>query len=388
MTTETKPTPQTIGAGPRTTGVLPYQVLAALIRSGEITAEQPIVAEQVQPASLDLRLGTVAYRLQASFLPGPGRTVHERLDSLAPHRIDLTEGALLERGCVYVVPLIETLALGPSLSGVANPKSSTGRLDVFTRLITDKAADFDVVTRGYQGPLYAEIFPRTFSIIVRTGSRLNQLRLTRGSPDVRESELRRLLTDEAVVDRSLSEQEISTLWRGVPLSVDLAGIHGTDLVGYKARPHAPLIDLDRVRHYDPADFWEPIHRTADKSIILNPEDFYILASREAVSVPLDHAAEMVPYDAFTGEFRAHYAGFFDPGFGHASVDASGTRAVLEVRSHGVPFTIEDGQLVGRLKYEHLTDVPDQLYGRESGSSYQRQGLALSKHFRDWPDRLV
>ena len=388
MTTQTKSTPQAADTEQRSTGVLPYQVLAALIRSGEIAADQPITSEQVQPASLDLRLGTVAYRLQASFLPGPQRTVHERLGTLCPHRVDLTEGALLERGCVYVVPLLESLALGPSLSGVANPKSSTGRLDVFTRLITDQAADFDVVTRGYQGPLYAEIFPRTFSVIARTGSRLNQLRLTRGSPEVRESELRRLLEDEAVLDRSLSEAEISTLWRGVPLSVDLAGKHGSDLVGYKAKPHAPLIDLDRVRHYDPAEYWDPIHRTVDNSIILNPEDFYILASKEAVSVPLDHAAEMVPYDAFTGEFRAHYAGFFDPGFGHAAVDASGTRAVLEVRSHGVPFTIEDGQLVGRLKYEHLTDIPDQLYGMESGSSYQRQGLALSKHFRDWPDRLL
>jgi dCTP deaminase len=385
MTTETRSTPQPADTGRRSTGVLPYQVLAALIRSGEIAAEQPIIPEQVQPASLDLRLGAVAYRVQASFLPGPQRTVHERLDALSPHRIDLSEGALLERGCVYVVPLLESLALSPNLSGVANPKSSTGRLDVFTRLITDQAADFDVVTRGYQGPLYAEIFPRTFSVIARTGSRLNQLRLTRGSPEVRESELRRLLDDEAVLDRSLSEAEITTLWRGVPLSVDLAGFLGSDLVGYKAKPHAPLIDLDRVNHYDPANHWEPIRRSADKSIILNPEDFYILASKEAVSVPLDHAAEMVPYDAFTGEFRAHYAGFFDPGFGHAAVDASGTRAVLEVRSHGVPFIIEDGQLVGRLKYEHLTDMPDQLYGKESGSSYQRQGLALSKHFRDWPD---
>lgn len=387
MTTQAEPIPETTDADRRSTGVLPYQVLAALIRGGEIAADQPITSEQLQPASLDLRLGTVAYRVQASFLPGPERTVYDRIDELCLHRFDLTEGALLERGCVYVVPLLESLALGPSLSGVANPKSSTGRLDVFTRLITDQAVDFDVVIRGYQGPLYAEIFPRTFSVIARTGSRLNQLRLTRGSPEVRDSELRRLLENEEVLDRTLSEQEISTLWRGVPLSVDLVGIDGSDLVGYKAKPHAPLIDLDRVRHYDPADYWDPIHQTSDKSIILNPEDFYILASREAVSVPLDHAAEMVPYDAFTGEFRAHYAGFFDPGFGHASVDAAGTRAVLEVRSHGVPFTIEDGQLVGRLKYEHLTDVPDQLYGMESGSSYQRQGLTLSKHFREWLNRL-
>lgn len=375
-------------AASRTTGVLPYQSLAACIRSGEIAADEQITSEQLQPASLDLRLGPVAYRLQASFLPGPGRAVQDRIDDCCLHTIDLTDGALLERGCVYIVPLQETLALSPALSGVANPKSSTGRLDVFTRLITDGAPDFDVVTRGYQGPLYAEIFPRTFSVIVRTGTRLNQLRLTRGSPDVGEAALKRLMSSEAVLDRDLTEQEVSTLYRGVPLSVDLAGIGDTNLVGYKAKPHAPLIDLDNVDHYDPTQYWEPIVRNDAKNVILNPDDFYILASKEAVSVPVDHAAEMVPYDAFTGEFRAHYAGFFDPGFGHADVDASGTRAVLEVRSYGVPFIIEDGQLVGRLKYEHLTDVPDQLYGAESGSSYQRQGLALSKHFRPWPERFL
>jgi dCTP deaminase len=375
-------------AASRQTGVLPYQSLAACVRSGEIAADLPITSEQLQPASLDLRLGKVAYRLQASFLPGPEHTVQDRIDSCCLHTIDLTEGALLERGCVYIVPLLENLVLSPALSGVANPKSSTGRLDVFTRLITDQAPDFDIVTRGYQGPLYAEIFPRTFSVIVRTGTRINQLRLTRGSPDVREAELKRLMNSEPVLDRDLTEKEKSTLFRGVPLSVDLSGIGGSSLVGYKAKPHAPLIDLDQVGHYDPTEYWEPILRNDTSTVILNPDDFYILASKEAVSVPMDHAAEMVPYDAFAGEFRAHYAGFFDPGFGHADVGAAGTRAVLEVRSYGVPFMIEDGQLVGRLKYEHLTDVPDQLYGAESGSSYQRQGLALSKHFSAWPERFV
>ena len=385
MTDRAYPLPINPVAGARTTGVLPYQALTALVRDGEITSEAPIRSEQVQPASLDLRLGQVAYRVQASFLPGPERTMRQRIDDYCLHKIDLEPGALLERGCVYIVQLLESLSLSDSLAGVANPKSSTGRLDVFTRLITDQAADFDVVPRGYHGPLYAEIFPRTFSVIARTGTRLNQLRLTRGSPEVRQTELRRLVDNEAVLDRDLTDREIGTLYRGVPLSVDLSGIGGSRLVGYKAKPHAPLIDLDKVRHYDPVEYWEPICHTPQQSVILNPEDFYILASKEAVSVPVDHAAEMVPYDAFTGEFRAHYAGFFDPGFGHADVDAAGTRAVLEVRSHGVPFVIEDGQLVGRLKYEHLTDVPDRLYGVESGSSYQRQGLALSKHFRDWPD---
>ncbi len=369
----------------RDTGVLPYQALAALTRTGEIAATQPIETAQLQPASLDLRLGPVAWRVRASFLPGENRTVAQQIENFGLHEIDLAGGALLERGCVYVVPLLESLALSPALSGIANPKSSIGRLDVFTRLITDQGADFDTVPRGYQGPLYAEIFPRTFSIIARTGSRLNQLRLVRGSADVREAELKRLLEDRAVLDRSLSERETATLFRGVPLSVDLAGIGGSDLIGYKARPHAPLVDLDRIAHYDPTLYWEPIYRSAEGSVVLNPEDFYILASREAVSVPVDYAAEMVPYDAFAGEFRAHYAGFFDPGFGAEQAGAAGTRAVLEVRSHGVPFAIEDGQLVGRLKYEHLTDTPDRIYGSASGSSYQLQGLQLSKHFQKWPD---
>jgi len=367
----------------RDTGVLPYQSLTALIRDGEICGLQPLTSQQVQPASIDLRLGSTAYRMRASFLPGPERTVKQQIELSSLHEMDLTVGALFETGCVYIVPLLETLSLSEGLSGVANPKSSTGRLDIFTRLITDYAPDFDVVTRGYHGPLYAEIFPRTFSIIARTGTKLNQLRLSRGTSDIREAELKRLMRDQKVLDRDLTEREESTLFRGVPLSVDLGGIGDTDLVGFKAKPYAPLIDVDKLGHYNPTDYWDPIYCDGDRSIILNPDDFYILASKESVSVPVDCAAEMVPYDAFTGEFRAHYAGFFDPGFGHADVGAAGTRAVLEVRSYGVPFIMEDAQLVGRLKYEHLTDTPDQLYGLESGSSYQRQGLALSKHFRPW-----
>jgi dCTP deaminase len=367
----------------RDTGVLPHQSLAALIRDGEIKGEQAVSSQQVQPASIDLRLGTTAYRMRASFLPGPKCTVREKIERFGLHQIDLTDGAVLETGCVYLVPLLESLSLSDGISGVANPKSSTGRLDVFIRLVTDHAPDFDVVARGYNGPLYAEIFPRTFSIIARTGTRLNQLRLNRGAPEVREAELKRLMQDQPVLDRTLTDREASTLFRGVPLSVDLAGIGDSDLVGYKAKPHAPLMDVDKVGYYNPIDFWDPIYCDEDSNIILNPDDFYILASKESVSVPIDYAAEMVPYDAFTGEFRAHYAGFFDPGFGHSDVGASGTRAVLEVRSYGVPFIIVDGQLVGRLKYEHLTDRPDQLYGVDSGSSYQRQGLALSKHFLPW-----
>ena len=364
-------------------GVLPYQALRALVRSGEIAADEPIADAQVQPASLDLRLGSVAWRVRASFLPGAKRTVARRIEDLGLHRIDLSRDAVLEKGCVYVVPLQERLTLGERIGGFANPKSSTGRIDLFTRLIADHAVDFDAVPTGYAGPLYAEIFPRAFSVVVRKGSRLNQLRFVRGTPGIGALGLRHMLDDHSLLDRALSETEMRTLARGVPLSVDLAGIGGSDLIGFCARKHAPLIDVDAVGAYDPREYWEPIRRSDSRAIILDPDDFYILASRESVAVPVDVAAEMVPYDALTGEFRAHFAGFFDPGFGLREAGGAGTRAVLEVRPYGVPFLIEDGQLVGRLKYERLTDRPDRLYGQGIGSSYQSQGLALSRHFRPW-----
>jgi dCTP deaminase len=309
--------------------------------------------------------------------------VSERIDDLGLHRIDLSGSAVLEKGCVYIVQLQERLALGERIGGFANPKSSTGRIDLFTRLIADRAVDFDAVPPGYAGPLYAEIFPRAFSVVVRKGSRLNQLRFVRGTPGITAAALRHLLDEQPLVDRRLSETEMRTLARGVPLSVDLAGIGGSDLIGFRARKHAPLIDVDAIAAYDPREYWEPIRRSESPGIILDPDDFYILASRESVAVPVDVAAEMVPYDALTGEFRAHFAGFFDPGFGLREAGGAGTRAVLEVRPYGVPFLIEDGQLVGRLKYERLTDRPDRLYGQGIGSSYQSQGLALSRHFRPW-----
>ncbi len=362
------------------TGLLPAQHLRALIeQSREIRALEPIEPEQIQPASLDLRLGDVAYRVRASFLPGASASVQEKIDAFAMHRFPLDEsGAVLEKGCVYVVPLMESLALKKRTSAIANPKSSIGRIDVFTRLITDYGTEFDRVRVNYHGPLYAEIAPRTFSILVRRGDRLNQIRIKRGAPPPSDDAMRRLHAREGLVDPG-DEAEIRN---GVPITVDLAGRDG-GLIGYRARKHAGLIDLRRIHHYRPADFWHALHATAERALILDPGEFYILASREAVRVPADHAAEMLAYDTAMGEFRVHYAGFFDPGFGHAEADGEGTRAVLEVRSHEVPFVLEDGQRVGRLIYERLIARPDRLYGAGIGSSYQRQGLALSKHFRQF-----
>ncbi len=365
------------------TGVLPSQSIRALIAQGGILADAKVEDAQIQPASLDLRLGTVAHRVQASFLPGGAATVEDKITQFGLHALDITEGAVLETGCVYIVPLQESLNLENRLSAIANPKSSTGRLDIFTRLITDNGVEFDRVRDGYCGPLYAEISPRTFSIVVRTGARLNQLRLKKGRFSYSERALRRLNQEVGLVEAGPATLDLKD---GIPFTVDLEGDPKTGLVGFRARKNSGLIDVDRKDQYDPVEFWEPIYRGKDPTIILNPDDFYILASREAVTVPADHAAEMVAYDTLVGEFRVHYAGFFDPGFGDDAAGGGGSRAVLEVRSHDVPFMIEHGQILGRLVYERLTEPPDRIYGQGIGSSYQRQGLQLGKHFTPWPAR--
>ncbi len=359
-----------------TTGLLPSQEIRALIGAREIRASQEIREEQIQPASLDLRLGSQAWRVRSSFLPGPGTSVEDRLASFGMHRIDLKQPAVLEKGCVYVVPLVESLALRSRTSGIANPKSSIGRLDVFTRLITDNSAVFDQVALGYKGPMFAEISPRTFSIVVREGTSVSQLRLRRGSPPVTDTAIRRLHETIRLVDAGEGQADID---EGIAVTVDLHA-EGARPVGWRARRHTDLIDLGRIDHYDPHEFWEPVHPDGRGTVVLNPGDFYILASKEAVTVPPDHAAEMRPYDTRVGEFRVHYAGFFDPGFGFERA-GEGSRAVLEIRSFEVPFALRDGQLVGRLVYERLTAVPDKLYGAGIGSSYQRQGLQLAKQFR-------
>lgn len=360
------------------TGILPSQALRQLIRTKAIRSVDDIEETQIQPSSLDLRLGATAYRVRASFLPGPETSVQARIDQYAMHEIDLTPGAVLEKGCVYVVPLMEALDLHHDIYGIGNPKSSIGRLDVFTRLITDRAVEFDQVRPNYHGPLYAEICPLAFSIVVRRGSRLGQLRLKRGSPVYGSEKLRALF--QAVRDPEAELADTDDIYRGgFPITVDIAGAATDGLIGYKARKHAPLLDVDRIAHYRVVDFWEPVQAGADQSLILDPDDFFILASRERITVPSDHAAEMVAYDTQVGEFRIHYAGFFDPGFGQKD-EGGGTRAVLEVRAHEVPFCMTHGQLVGRLVYERLATEPDKVYGGNIGSSYQQQGLTLSKHF--------
>jgi dCTP deaminase len=369
------------GAAPPRTGILPYQQLRAMLREHEIVSlAAEIGADQVQPASLDLRLGPTAYRVRASFLPGRHATVMERIEQLDGYAIDLASGAVLEKGCVYVVPLMEQLALGSAggITGFANPKSSTGRLDILTRLMTDRSEAFDQVERGYQGPLYIEIAPRTFSIVVRAGTRLNQIRFRRGSPQIAASEIQRLQGEGQLVQGEDARPNLRE--RLVGVTIDLEGAGPGTLIGYRAKKHTDRIDIDRVAHYDPYDFWEPITFRHHRSIVLDPNEFYVLVTREAVRVPPDYAAEMVAYDTAVGEFRVHYAGFFDPGFGWDSAGGP-CRAVLEVRSHEVPFMLEHGQTVGWLRYERMMARPDRLYGAAIGSAYLNQGLALAKQFR-------
>jgi dCTP deaminase len=360
------------------TGVLPSQRLRELVGS-EILVETPLEPDQIQPSSLDLRLGDVAWRVRASFLSGGRATVEGKIRELGMHTIDLADGAVLERGCVYIVPLQEELRLPADLAGIANPKSSTGRLDIFTRVITDYGTEFDRIPKGYKGRLYAEVSPRTFSVVVRPGSRLCQMRLRRGSPQFGKDTLERLHEKYRLVDTP--EGAASIRDDSIAFTLDLEAEGAGSLVGYKAKQHADVIDVDKKGALDPDDFWEPIQARSGHGLILNPDDFYILATRERVKVPPEHAAEMVAYDTLIGEFRVHYAGFFDPGFGWSASNDAGSRAVLEVRSHEVPFLLEHGQIMGRLRYERLTHVPDKLYGADLGSHYQGQALTLSKHFR-------
>jgi len=360
----------------RSTGILPDRAIAALLSSGALASSRPLDADQIQPASLDLRLGEKAYRVRASFLPGPGRRVGDKLERLKLHEIDLTGGAVLETGCVYIVPLLESLALPAAIAASANPKSSTGRLDIFTRVMTDFGAEFDKIAAGYRGGLYLEVSPRTFPIVARTGSRLSQIRFRTGNAILTEPEL----ADLHRTDTLVAADQPSVTGGGIALSIDLEG-DANGLVGYRGKHHTGLIDVDRRGAQDVAEFWEPLHAHPDRELILDPDEFYILVSREAVHVPPAYAAEMTPFDPLVGEFRVHYAGFFDPGFGHSAAGGTGSRAVLEVRSHEVPFILEHGQTVGRLVYEHMLERPGALYGSDLGSNYQAQGLKLSKHFR-------
>jgi dCTP deaminase len=370
-------------------GVLPYQALRAAVADGWIRAAVPVADGQFQPASLDLRLGPVASQLRASFLPFR-ETVEDRLRAAEPadsdlviDRLSLEAGATLQRGSVYLVPLLESLALPPGLRGRCNPKSTTGRLDIFTRVITDATPRFDEIQAGYQGPLYLEVSPQSFPVRVQAGQSLNQLRLLSGPTLIPDAELAAvyraapLLYDDD--DRPIP-LERAVFNDGLCMGVDLSGRQTGGIIGYRAHPNPPAVDLARVDHYDPAEFWEPIKRPGRDAYILEANRFYILVSKERIRVPPEYAAEMVVYDAGAGEIRTHYAGFFDPGFGYGDGRVLGTKVVMEVRAREVPFMVYDGQISFKVLFERLAGRTQRLYGVGLPSSYQHQTLTLSKHF--------
>jgi len=391
----------------RTKGILPIQKLKTLRDLNILDAhpDYPIQEDQFQPNSLDLRLGEVAYRVRCSFLP-EDETVQQKLDKLEQYSFSLKDGAVLEENCVYIIPLLEELNLPKShysiqqghsvndskdngilhslvnITAKANPKSSTGRLDVFTRVITDYSHRFEEISAGYQGKLYLEVVPKSFSIKVKTGQRLNQLRIRHGIEIVPDQDLLRihdhepLLFNEAVEPVSMEQIKVN---RGLFMSVQLKGEEG-EIIGYKAKKHSNYLDLSLIGHYEVEEFWEPIYASKEPRFILEPEAFYIFASKERIRVPANLACEMMAYDTGSGELRTHYAGFFDSGFG-GTIDDRGARAVLEVRSHDVPFMIEDGQTLFSMQFEPNTEIPQIVYGQDISSNYQGQGLKLGKHFK-------
>ena len=360
-------------------GVLPRQALRVLIDQGHISATIEIPDRNIQPASIDLTLGDVAYRLRCSFLPGTS-LVREKLSEYAMDEIDLTgKGAVLEQNRPYLIPLKERLRLPKGIRGRTNPRSSTGRLDVFTRVITDMGGHFDEVRDGYEGELFLEVVPMSFTIKVRTGITLNQLRLMSGIARLSDEELLDLSTRDPIIYPGDSSEpgDLAVVSDGLFLSVDLSG---KSFVGYRAKKSTALLDLDLSNAYEVGDFWERVEPSSGK-LILGAGEFYLLVSRERVRIPPDYAAEMAAYDPTSGELRTHYAGFFDPGFGDVSDGPAGTPAVLEVRAHDVPFSLEHGQRLCKLTFERMAARPDELYGAAIGSRYQRQKLALGRQFR-------
>ena len=362
-------------------GVLSTKWLRDAVADGIIFSGTGIPEESYQPASLDLRLGTTAHRLQCSFLPSPG-TLSKKLSDLTLGEIDIRGGAILERKRPYLIQLLEGLRLPEGIHARTNPKSSTGRLDIFTRVITNDSDRFDDITDGYEGPLYLEVFSRSFPIKVQTQLSLNQIRLFKGDSRLDKGEVQSLHKSNPIVFPKPGQHGQSmpvTEDNSVGLSVDLIGT--CDGIGFRAKKNGGLLDLSKPITHDPGAFWEPIFADRGQSLILEPEDFYILCSAESVSIPPQLTAEMAAYDASSGELRSHYAGFFDPGFGYGEDGRlGGIQPVLEVRAHDVPFMIAPGQKVATLTFERMVQPPEEWYGPKVGSSYQQTGRVLSKYF--------
>ena len=382
--------PEVTARQPSGDGILPSQEIRHFVETGIIRSSRDISEDQIQPASIDLRLWHEAYRVRASFLPGKSTTLlHKaKANGMLDKKIEISDPTLLEPNVVYIIPLMESLALPSDVYGISNPKSTTGRLDIFTRLITEPGDEFERVRKGYSGSLYLEVVSRSFPIVVQAGMKLNQLRFGRGRfAPAGDARLKQLAQDELLWDSDEDGSGQANVDRGLRITVDLQG-DGSDIVAYQAKACAPPIELAKINHYDAREFWNPIYRNDKRQHVLVPGGFYILVSKERVRVPPDLAAEMLPYDLATQEFRVHYAGFFDPGFGYgAKGETPGTKAVLEVRANEMPILLEDGQFVGRLHYYKMAATPDRVYGGPIGSSYQQQGLTLSKQFKREPQYI-
>ncbi len=364
-------------------GILTYNLLKDIVKQGVVRCETPVEEVQYQPASLDVRLGKIAYRIQSSFVPG-NRTVDDVLQGLLMYPIDLESNGILEKNQVYLVPLMESLCLSQHLRVRANPKSTTGRLDMLARVISDYNSRFDEIRAGYRGKLYLEVVPKSFTVRVKPGLSLNQLRFIQGDYLIDDPELKALYQREPLLydaeDQPIGLDQ-ADIQDGLLMSVDLQGEKNQGIIGYKAKKNSDIVDLSRIGYYDVADFWEPICRHKEDQLILEPEEFYLLRSKEKVRIPPDCSAEMVAYDIGAGEFRVHYAGFFDPGFGYGAGNIPGTYAVLEVRSHEVPYRISHGQPFCKIQYGRNIEAPQVLYGSGTTSNYQRQRLSLSKQFK-------
>jgi len=367
-------------------GYLPCQLIEQVHRQGMIRSQETILASQIQPVSMDLRLGPKAYRIQCSFLP-ENAPVETKLKEVSLYDFDITDGGILEKNAIYLIPLMEELSLSSSLCGLANPKSSTGRLDMFTRVIVDGGHRFDEIPLGYKGKLYLEIISRSFPVKIHAGLSLNQLRLANVSSQSLDKKklVLKYRNNPILFDRSgfsIPVDEVK-VEEGIYVSVDVSGDQPDSIIAYKAKTNSTVIDLSKTKYYKAEEFWEPIYRNKKNWLILEPESFYIMMSKERVCIWPDWLAEMVAYEPNSGELRTHYAGFFDSGFGWNGTDDlinQGTRAVMEVRPHDVPFMVEDGQTFCRLKFEKVVERPEKLYGLSLNSNYHSQGLALSKYF--------
>ncbi|MCA8956797.1 MAG: 2'-deoxycytidine 5'-triphosphate deaminase [Planctomycetes bacterium] len=362
-------------------GILVYQQIRDLVASGCLSSNPAISPAQIQPSSLDLRLATRGYRVRSGFLP-ERCSVSERLEETTLYAFDLTDGAILEKGNCYVIPLLEQIVEPLPYEIRANPKSSTGRLDLFTRVLVDHHGRFEQVPPGYVGPMFLEVVPRSFPVRVRTGLSLCQIRFSTGHAVLTDDELRAeyarrpLLLDDHGAPIPLDQARIDNgLCMGVAIQRDL------DLrshIGFVARRYTGVLDMAADNQHEHHEFFELIHEPVNHRYIVEPEEFYIFASKERIRVPRHLAAEMAPYEIGIAELRTNYAGFFDNGFG----GEHGTRAVLEVRPHDVPFLVEDGQVFFKLRFFKTSEAPQVAYGdAKLESHYQGQGLKLSKHFR-------